>query len=349
LRRVENLLRWLNVLVILATFVAYLSPFINPESIWFVSLLGTAYPWLLFGNILMMGVWILLKKKYFLFSLTCIILGWNHFNGFIGLHFGSSKSGAQPINIMTYNTQKFPYMKSGYRIIDEPKSKEVFRFMQTGGNPDILCVQEIDDFHVPPIMDHFGFNDFYKIKYYGTAIFSKFPILEKGRIKFDRKVNSCLWTDIVINKQTIRVYSLHLQSNSVSNKTEKVMAEGQFKEKETWSDIRTIFSKFKQTSKIRAQQAKTIAKHIAASPYPVIVCGDFNETPQSYAYRLISENLSDTFKKKGLGLGTTYAGSIPALRIDYILSDENFKITNNHILKKSYSDHYPVISTISIK
>ncbi len=275
-------------------------------------------------------------------------MGWSHFNGFVGLHFGSSKPDSQTINIMTYNTQKFPTLRAGYRKIDGPKSKEVFQFMQTKGSPDILCMQEVDDFHVDPIMNHFGFKDSHKIRYYGTSIFSKYPILKKGKIKFDIKVNSCLWADIEIKGQIIRVYSLHLQSNSVSNETEKVMAEGQFKEKETWSNIRSIFSKFKNTSKIRAQQAETIAKHIVASPYPVIVCGDFNETPQSYAYRLISENFNDTFKTKGRGLGSTYAGRIPALRIDYILSDKKFKIINNAILKKGYSDHYPVISAISI-
>ena len=348
MRRVEILLRWLNVLIVLTTFVAYLSPFVSPESIWFVSLFGTAYPWLLFGNITMVAVWIGMKKKYFLFSLACIIMGWNHLNGFVGLHFAASKPSDQSVNVMTFNTHDFPSMKAGYRKIDIVKAKEIFEFMQKKGSPDILCVQEIDDFHVQPILDHFGYKDYYKIKYYGTAIFSKYPISQKGRIEFDIKVNSCLWADIVIKDQTIRVYSLHLQSNSVSNVTEKVMSEGQFKEKETWSDIRTIFSRFKNTSKIRARQAKTIAQHIAASPYPVIVCGDLNETPQSYAYRLIAENLNDTFKEKGRGLGTTYSGSIPALRIDYILCDPRFKINSNLILKKNYSDHYPVFSTISL-
>ena len=336
-------------MIILATFVAYLAPFISPERIWFISLFGTAYPWFLFGNILMIAVWIFLKKKYFLFSLACIIMGLNHLNGFFGVHFGSSKADDRCINVMTYNAQKFPFIKAGYRKIDEPKSKEVFQFLQTKGSPDILCLQEVDDFHVNLIKSHFGFLYHYKIKYYESAIFSKYPILEKGRVNFKINVNSCLWIDLEVQGQTIRVYSLHLQSNSVSNVTEKVMAEGQFKKKETWSDIRTILRKYKNTSKIRAQQAKTIAAHIAASPYPVLVCGDLNETPQSYAYRLLTENVNDSFKEKGSGFGTTYAGSIPALRIDYILSDKSFKIINNHILKKSYSDHYPVISIFSLK
>ena len=79
------------------------------------------------------------------------------------------------------------------------------------------------------------------------------------------------------------------------------------------------------------------------SPYKVIVCGDFNDTPQSYTYNLLSENLNDSFKTKGVGFGTTYAGSIPALRIDYILTHEKIKVQSHKILKENYSDHFPVI------
>ncbi len=349
MKRIETFLRWINILIILTTFVAYLSPFVNPEKFWLISLVGIAYPGLLLLNILMVAGWLMLKKKYFLFSLACIIMGWDHLNGFIGLHFGPPPEAAQPIRVMTYNTHKFPFMDAGYRKTDPLKAKEQFQFMQSKGMPDILCLQEIDDYHIEPLNDFFAYKDYHKTRYYGSAIFSKFPIIEKGKIEFDIKVNSCIWADIDVNGQIVRVYSLHLQSSNVSRETEKMMAEGQLKDKETLSDIRTIFGKFRNTSKIRAGQAKSIARHIAASPHPVIVCGDFNETPQSFAYRQIAQNLHDTFKKRGRGLGTTYAGNIPALRIDYILCDQSFKVINNHILKgNGYSDHYPVIGTISL-
>ncbi|MEM8906288.1 MAG: endonuclease/exonuclease/phosphatase family protein, partial [Bacteroidota bacterium] len=95
----------------------------------------------------------------------------------------------------------------------------------------------------------------------------------------------------------------------------------------------------------RAQQAHLVAEHVRNSPYPVMICGDFNETPLSYVYRILSAPLQDAFKQKGSGLGTTYAGKIPALRIDYILADRRLKILDHQILYKSYSDHYPVRSS----
>ena len=92
----------------------------------------------------------------------------------------------------------------------------------------------------------------------------------------------------------------------------------------------------------------TEGKALDEGEQPVIVCGDFNETPQSYVYKTISKDLNDTFREKGSGIGSTYAGKIPALRIDYILSDKKFRVLSNRILKKAYSDHYPVLSAISI-
>ena len=348
MRRIKNLLRWLNVLIILVTFIAYLSPYINPERFWFIALLGTAYPWLLLANFLMAITWGLMKNRYFLFSTGCIILGWSHFTGFVGFH-SQDTAGKEDLTVMTYNARGMDYLKAKDKKTKARKTKEFFNFLYSTGKPKIFCIQEVNNYHSQVVLDQMEFKYHHKIPYIGTAIFSQFPIVNKGNIAFKTRTNSCVWADLKIGEKTIRVYSIHLQSSKVSGDTEKVITEGQLKEKETWSNIGNILRKFKQTSKVRAQQAQKIAAHIEKSPHPVIVCGDFNETPQSYVYRLISTGLNDTFRKKGLGLGSTYAGKIPALRIDYILCDKKFKVLNNRILKKAYSDHYPVTSGISLK
>lgn len=272
-------------------------------------------------------------------------MGWNHLFGFIGLNV-SQNAPPQSIRVMTYNTHGLHFIHHAKLNTRETKTNELFSFMNTYGEADILCTQETNNYATKLIKERFQFPHQHQIPYIGTAIFSRFPIIKTGNIEFKTKVNSCIWADVSINGKTVRVYSVHLQSNQVSGETEKVMSEGQIRQKETWSSIRSIVSKVKYTSRIRAQQAETIAAHIHQSPHPVIVCGDFNETPQSYAYRLLSSKLKDSFKEKGLGFGTTYAGSIPALRIDYILTSPIFQITDHRILKKAYSDHYPVTSSV---
>ena len=101
-------------------------------------------------------------------------------------------------------------------------------------------------------------------------------------------------------------------------------------------------------AQIRAKQAEILTNHIASSPYPVIVCGDFNDIPVSYTYRTLSQNLNDAFEKRGFGFGTTYSGNIPALKIDYILTAKRIKIFNCTILKVPYSDHYPMVSELGL-
>jgi endonuclease/exonuclease/phosphatase family metal-dependent hydrolase len=101
--------------------------------------------------------------------------------------------------------------------------------------------------------------------------------------------------------------------------------------------------------KKRGMQANIIAKYIAKSPYPVIVCGDFNDTPTSYAYNTIKgTKLKDSFIEKGFGMAKTYNGSMPSFRIDYILSDSTFTTKSfdvmNHVKD---SDHFPVVAEFS--
>ena len=85
-----------------------------------------------------------------------------------------------------------------------------------------------------------------------------------------------------------------------------------------------MVNRLSDNNKLRAMQADTIADIIAASPYPVIVCGDFNDTPISYTYRRVSRKLKDAFREVGRGYSYTYRGFFDMLRIDYVLFDKRF-------------------------
>ena len=335
-------------LLILATFIVYLSPFINPESFSWVNIFGTVYPWFLLANILFVGFWILAKNRYLFFSLGCILLGWNHLTNFIGMSFSSTAPTEQSINIISFNTSGFDLLAAKSKEKHLQKVEDFKKFIRKNGKIDILSLQEINSHDAQLVVDKLKFEYVHKIPYLGTSILSRFPIIQSGEIVFTTKANSCVWADIKIKNKIVRVYSLHLKSNQVSTETEHIIASGDLKGKETWTDIKGVFGKFRYTSKIRVEQAKKVRAHIDKSPHPVILCGDFNETPQSYVYSLLSKNLNDSFQKKGFGLGTTYAGSIPALRIDYILLDPSIKILNFKILKEKYSDHYPVFATLEL-
>ena len=151
-----------------------------------------------------------------------------------------------------------------------------------------------------------------------------------------------------MNKDTIRIYNLHLESLHFGKSDYEVLQNPDLEEKNTWRKLRNVAGKIKRASARRADQANTIKNHIAQSPYPVIVCGDFNDTPVSYTYRQITADLQDTFQKKGRGFGATYAGPLPALRIDYILTDQRFRILSHAVFREADSDHYPIVSQLEL-
>ena len=181
----------------------------------------------------------------------------------------------------------------------------------------------------------------------GPVIFSKHPISKKGQIhSATSTINSCIWTDINIRGRTYRVYNLHMESNKITRTAERVMKEVNLQNKETWSGVKAIIKRYKSKAAVRIGHAERIREHMIDCPYPIILAGDFNDVPMSYLYHILGKGMKDSFKEKGFGIGTTFAGKIPALRIDYILADENFKVLDHEILKEEFSDHYPIKSVV---
>ena len=90
----------------------------------------------------------------------------------------------------------------------------------------------------------------------------------------------------------------------------------------------------------RSAQIKQVEQEVAASPHPVVVCGDFNDTPMSYVlHTLRSQGLVDAFSEAGSGFGGTYIGDLPPLRIDYVLSSESLEAVRVEVGESVLSDH----------
>ena len=140
---------------------------------------------------------------------------------------------------------------------------------------------------------------------------------------------------------------MHLRSNRVSTKAEDLVNEGVLSEKEAWTGVRTILGRYKEGAIKRKSQANKIKAHADNCTYPVVMMGDINDHPLSYAFGILSEKMKDSFYERGRGIGTTYGGSIPLLRIDYILASEQVNVLNHDILKTTASDHYFVSSDVS--
>lgn len=354
----------LNLLGVLAMLLAYLAPLINPSRIFFPALFGLAYPYLLMLHLLFIFYWLIRLKKEILISFLLILLGWNHLNSLIPLNFRSTEI---PVNAQEENFLKvLSYNVRGFNIYEwsrEPEAKrEIFRLLKDQ-EPQLVCFQEYYSSsksgqthrNICQQLDYLPHNAVYYTadpanrNGFGIATFSKYPILKKSRIPFNSSFNAAMYTDILYRKDTIRVFNIHLQSIRFQEDNYAFMDTARLKySNEQMSEIRAIGSRLKAAFAMRAEQAQVIASYIKDSPHPVVVMGDFNDPPQSYAYRKIKKGLDDSFRKSGRGFGNTYAGELPSLRIDYILYGPPILSTDFNRIKTDHSDHYPISTRLFI-
>ena len=354
----------LNILAVIALLMAYLAPVVNPSKIVLPALFGLGYPYLLMIHLAFLLYWLIRLKKEIFISLLVILLGWNHLNNLLPLQIRSSEipvnaSRDRFLKAMSYNVRGFNI----YQWSKEAEAQQdIFRFIETQ-DPQLVCFQEYYTSSQKgqthnSISAQLG-NLPYSAVYYtadqanrngfGIATFSKYPILKKSRIPFNSSFNAAMYTDILFHSDTLRIFNIHLQSIRFQEDNYAFMDTARFKyNNEQISELRAIGNRLRTAFSMRAEQAQIIASYVEDSPYPVILMGDFNDTPQSYAYRKIKKGLDDAFRKSGSGFGNTYAGELPSFRIDFImygppiLSDDFVRIKTDH------SDHYPISTFLFI-
>jgi endonuclease/exonuclease/phosphatase family metal-dependent hydrolase len=350
-----------NIVVGILLLLTYFTPFIDPAKFWPIAFLGLAYPFILGANIFFIIYWLIRWRPAIFLSLTVIIVGLPLLKNSFGFHyFTNTKTKPQnAIRIMSYNAHNF--RKEDKKSSDGKAKSEVMALIEDD-NPDIIAFQEFytklkGEYNYISTLKKLGYVYYYfeeinadKYQAGGIAIFSKFPIRSKRRLPFfenKRTYNTCIYTDIDINGQVIRVFNIHLQSI----KFQPVDYEYIKKVKGLETDpvhTRRLARMLKRAFEKRSYQARLIATEIEQTTYPVIVCGDFNDTPISYAFNTVSKNLESAFAAKGSGFSRTYNGSFPNFQIDYILYSKEFEVQNYLIIKKKISDHYPIRSDISL-
>ena len=341
---INKLLYLTNSICLLFLLLSYLSPYISPTFFWPISFFGLLFPVFYIVNILFLLYWIVALKKQIWANIIILLIGIQY----IGLFLGTQPKKIEKddsIKVLSYNVRLF----NRFGWIEKPEIKsEIVSFLKNE-NADILCIQE---FYTPdkiPTLDykykHIGLQS--KKNHWHMAIYSNFFQINKATvsIKGERMNNTCIYSDLVLKNDTIRVYNVHLASNWFKNSDYSFLSNPK---KETLKKgLRGIIERMKSSYKKRAEEAQAIKEHIQSSPYPIILCGDFNDTPLSYAYNTISKTLKDAFKESGKGVGQSFI-KIPTLRIDYILHDEMFKSHNYKRHEEKLSDHYAVSCELDI-
>ncbi len=355
--RFSNLIRILTISCLVCLLLSYLAPFVHPNTLKIIPFFGLAYPIFLLLTVISLIYWAVLKSRMALLILCVLLIGGKlHFRIFA---FGSDRKvipeKEKLLHVMSYNVRLFDLYTADENNIYE-KRNLIFEYIKNE-DPDIICFQEFYHQDKPTkfktrdtLVDILGIKDYHerfahKLKgrqNFGVSILSKFPLIAKGDVMFstqgDQDFNYCIFVDLVKNQDTFRIYNVHLQSIRLQQEDYSLFKDGGAAI-EKKSMIRLLVDKLRIAYPKRAEQARAVIEHVQTSPYPTIVCGDFNDTPMSYAYNQFDKLLIDAFRESSFGIGSTYIGKVPAGRIDYIFHTPNLISSGFKIQRQKLSDH----------
>lgn len=335
---IDKLLYIINSLLAALLLLSYLLPYVSPKTIPLLSILSLAVPILIVLNFAFILYWVFKLKRQLFLSAIVLLIGFNTVQSFIRI---SEKKVllTNDLKIMSYNVRLFNLY--GWK----PESKEttknnIIAFVKEK-TPDIICFQEF-------VTDYSSEFD-YKYRFvnnrnasnqrirFGQAIYSNFKIINSGAVNFESNTNNAIYADVVKDKDTFRVYNVHLESQKIQLDKEN------FGEK----DPEKLRIRVQKTFVKQAKQASQLFEHEQKCNYKTIVCGDFNNTAFSWVYHKLKGSKNDAFVEAGSGFGKSYDYLLPA-RIDFIFADNNYDINNFKTYKADFSDHYPIMARLGL-
>ena len=334
----------LNGIAALLLLGSYLSPKIDPQVFWWPSLLGLAYTYLLLINIGFMILWLVFYWRYLFVSLVCLLLGWRVHQNSFQLN-GKEINETSGIKVLSYNVLHF------YSYLEGNKDTATILDFIAAQNANIICLQETK-LQKTGALNPIRLKDYFpgiehcqlahQSRWGGPVTFTSYPIVNMGELRFDDTSNMVIYTDVLIEKDTVRIYNCHLQSYGIRADQYSVIDTLGFQRKQL-HEMKKLGIKLKDAYRQRSGQIKQLKESIDACRYPVIVCGDFNDTPVSYSYHTIHSALNDAFVESGKGVSNnTYRGKLPPFRIDYIFYSDEFEAFNYQRPRVEFSDHFPI-------
>ena len=352
LRRLLDLLMTLLTAVTAVTMVVtFFVPYVDPGRVWFFPVLGLAAPAVYVVTVVLALYWIIrwrLVRAGIMVAL--VVVGLFKVSLFYRPEFrrnyGDERYDRRAFKVMTYNVRGF-YGENGLSSVGD--------VLQLIGdhNPDIICLQEFNA-RLAGQSDEFALLDEkYESAVFGRTqapdslygaplvILSKYRILRSGVVLTP---GTSVWADLLIGDDTIRVFNNHLRSTAIKAADNEYITNRDFiSDTAREVKIRSIVSRLRENSILRAAQVDSIADVIADARARCIVCGDFNDTPMSYVYRTMAGGLNDAFSKSGSGYSHTFRGFFNTLRIDYVLCSDSFDPVSYEVPQVEYSDHLPVV------
>lgn len=310
-------------LAVAAAFVVtLLVPVVDPHVSKELSTVGLIAPFIYAAQTALTLYWVIRWRPVMMALMAVLtVIGLFHLSLFYKIEYrrsyGEQTYERSAIKVLTYNVRNF-IDDGGSLCLDSVAG------MVKALNPDIVCFQEMgfsdraDSLFqplnsMPPSLSRAALS---------PAIYSRYPIIRAQRVD---SLHNFVWADVKAGDDTLRIFNNHFNTTAIKNDDKQYIANHEFLGDEDTGKLRSMIERLSENNKLRATQADSIALMIAESPYPVIVCGDFNDTPVSYTYRRVSRGLNDAFRRAGRGYSHTYRGFFDMLRIDFVLCSKEFE------------------------
>jgi endonuclease/exonuclease/phosphatase family metal-dependent hydrolase len=358
--RFSTVVKILSVTAICCLLLAYLAPYVHPSTIRILPFFGLMYPIFIRLALILLIYWAFARSRWFFYVLIAILFGGNlHFRT-LSIRFSDSKPQTEvpSWNVMSYNVRLFDVYNPSLEGRIQSRDSIVSYIQRV--SPDVVCFQEF--FHqdkpsafstkdtLMSLMDYKYYHERYSHRIrnrqnFGICMLSKYPIIAKGDVMFKNfktTDNYCIFADIVKGTDTIRFYDIHLQSIKLQQEDYELFGEKNKQAGSKKSTVRLLIDKLRIAYPARAEQAERVVEHMKTSPYPVVICGDFNDTPISYVYNQFNTDLVDSYRETTTGIGVTYVGRVPAGRIDYIFHSGDLGAYDFGIQSVPFSDHRAV-------
>lgn len=357
----KKILIFLNICFVVAYLFVCLVPFVNTSVNWYFAVPGIIFPILFFVLLAFIILWIILKSKLLWVTIIAVLLGFQQIAAVFSFHLPSDFSDQKQPNtlrVLQWNVMAFDQpdeqnmVENGFHSM-RPQIMDVINEQKA----DVICLEEFFEskdtsiFHSNiSLIGNMGYPYHYFVfskkeqesDKSGEAIFSKYPIIDTASFDFsgNKKGQHLIYADLKLKDKIFRVFVTHLIPINYAD------WENEREESNDDASYSRLFKKLLRGYSFRYYQSLFVGQKIAESPYPAIICGDFNDIPNSSTYFNIKGNLQDPFLKKGFWTGRTTRTSFgiisPTLRIDYILASRKFKVNQFRIVHVPYSDHYPV-------
>lgn len=351
---VDILMLALSSVAAVLLLLSFLAPVLSPQQTPLFVFMGLFYQVIYLVNVACALWWVVRWKRWFFFSAAVLLLGAGNISLFYRADWSTKEqeveTSKEDLTIVTYNVGSFgPEKEKCYDGVAEWLNEQ---------QPTIVCLQEAY-FYNQERLEYFRSqlnrlsyarfvdsipekNDNEEVSGSGFMFLSDYPIVRCEEVDVDSLNVNAVMVDVKIGRDTLRVYNLHLQSTGITGtERNETLTRHIISDTMARTKLTNVAEKMANNYVIRADEVDGVAKHISLTPHPVILCGDFNDTPVSYAYNTIRRTgLTDAYMEKGKGVEHTFRGLYNLFRIDYVMvEEEEFVVKQYESFDLDYSDH----------